>query len=100
MQYILINLKLDPDVINSYSFIIPQSLGWCTFVLMPLSFKRDMSAFKYVSIISIMALVYTAIVLIIEIPEYWKANYPTAKISPFYIDLNVFQGMSMTFFAF
>jgi hypothetical protein len=49
-----------------------------------------MGAFKYVSIISIMALVYTAIVLIIEIPEYWAANYPTAKISPFYIDLNIF----------
>jgi|TARA_B110001450_G_scaffold248681_1_gene265150 amino acid permease len=67
---------------------------------MPLSFKRDMSAFKYVSIISIMALVYTAIVLIIEIPEYWRANYPTAEIAPMYLDLNVFQGMSMTFFAF
>jgi len=59
-----------------------------------------MGAFKYVSIVSIMALVYTAIVLIIEIPEYWKANFPTADISPLFIDLNIFQGMSMTFFAF
>jgi hypothetical protein len=49
-----------------------------------------MGAFKYVSIISIMALVYTAIVLIIEIPEYWRANFPTADISPFFIDLNIF----------
>jgi len=49
-----------------------------------------MDAFKYVSMISIMSLVYTGAVLIIEIPEYWKANYPTAKISPFYVDLNIF----------
>jgi len=37
-----------------------------------------------------MALVYTAIVLIIEIPEYWKANYPTANVAMMYLDLNVF----------
>jgi len=50
--------------------------------------------------ISIMSLLYTGAVLIIEIPEYWEANYPTAKMSPFYIDLNIFQGCAMTFFAF
>ena len=49
-----------------------------------------MDAFKYVSMISILSLVYTGAVLLIEIPEYWKANYPTADISPFYIDLNIF----------
>jgi len=62
----------------------------CSLVLIPLSLKRDMDAFKYVSMISIMSLVYTGAVLIIEIPEYWKANYPTAVISPAYIDLNIF----------
>jgi hypothetical protein len=49
-----------------------------------------MDAFKYVSMISILSLVYTGAVLIIEIPEYWKANFATAKISPFYVDLNIF----------
>lgn len=49
-----------------------------------------MNAFRHISIVSIMALVYTAIVLIIEIPEYWKANEPTAKVAMFYLDLNVF----------
>ena len=75
---------------NSYSFIIPQSIITCTCVLIPLSFKRDMDAFKYVSMISILSLVYTGAVLIIEVPEYWKANFPTADISPIYIDLNIF----------
>ena len=75
---------------NSYTFIIPQNLAYATFILLPLSIKRNMDAFKYVSLMSICALMYTGAVLIIEIPEYWKQNFKTAKISPFYIDFNIF----------
>ena len=51
--------------------------------------KRNMDAFKYISMASIFSLVYTAAVLIIEAPEYWRANFASAKISPFFIDLNI-----------
>lgn len=91
---------MDHDIIHSWKFVVPQSLALATLVFLPLSLKRNMDAFKYISMASIMSLVYTAVVLIIEAPEYWRANIGTAKISPFYIDLNIFQGMSMTFYAF
>lgn len=71
-----------------------------TFVLVPLCYKRDMDAFKYVSLLSIGALLYTGIVLIIEIPEYYQHFINDAKISPAYFDLNMLQGCAMTFFAF
>lgn len=40
------------------------------FILLPLSLIRDMSGFRYVSFASIIALFYTGIVLIAELPEY------------------------------
>ena len=64
-----------------------------------------MSAFRYVSLCSIAALLYTGIVLIIEFPsfnEHYKdKNINTNfKSEPFYFDLYMFTGMSMNFFAF
>jgi len=75
-------------------------LAVATFVLIPLSYKRDMDAFKYVSLLSIGALLYTGIVLLIEIPEHYKFYHEKALISPAYFDLNMLQGCAMTFFAF
>lgn len=71
-------------------FVIPESVALATLLLCPLCYKRNMDAFKYVSMLSIGALVYTGIVLLVEVPEYYKANIDSAKISPAYIDLNVF----------
>jgi amino acid permease len=62
--------------------------------------KRDMSAFRYVSLMSIAALLYTAVILLIELPGFYKKNEPTAEYSPAYFDFNIFTGCSMTFFAF
>jgi amino acid permease len=59
-----------------------------------------MSAFRYVSLLSIGCLLYTAIVLIIECPGYYKDNIAKAEYSPAYFDLNMFTGCSMTFYAF
>ena len=60
----------------------------------------DMSAFRYVSMASIGALLYTAVVLISEAPSYYRANIDDAEYSPVYLDMNLFTGASMTFFAF
>lgn len=86
----LTNLGCDPDSINSYWFTIPESIAMATLILIPLCYKRNMDAFKYVSMLSIGSLCYTGIVLLIEVPEYYKANIGTAIISPAYIDLNMF----------
>lgn len=57
-------------------------------ILFPLSMKREMSAFRYVSVLSIVALFYTGIVLSIEMPAYYdyyhnKQNLPN---NPFNFD--------------
>ena len=69
-------------------------------VLLPLSMKRDMSAFRYVSIASILGLFYTGLVMGIDLPGYYQENIKTAEKAAFYFDMNMFTGCSMTFFAF
>lgn len=59
-----------------------------------------MSAFRYVSIASIVGLLYTGIVMAIDLPGYYKENIKTAEKAAFYLDMNMFTGCSMTFFAF
>jgi amino acid permease len=101
LQYVVLQFGgSDPDFVKGIKFRLLVSLPIAVIFLTPLSLKRDMSAFRYVSMASIAALLYTAIVLIAELPQYVKANKPSADISPAYLDWNVFTGCSMTFFAF
>ena len=68
--------------------------------LLPLSMIRDMSGFRYISFASIFALIYTGLVLIVELPSYVSANYEHADLVPFYFDWNFFTGASLTFFSY
>mmetsp|Transcript_5608 Transcript_5608/g.9657 ORF Transcript_5608/g.9657 Transcript_5608/m.9657 type:complete len:123 (-) Transcript_5608:695-1063(-) len=100
IQYICIQFGADSDFVYSIKFRLIQSLPLAILVLLPLSLKRDMSAFRYVSLASIGALLYTAVVLVIELPSYYQQNKPSAEVEPAYFDLDIFTGCSMTFFAF
>ena len=59
-----------------------------------------MSAFRYVSLASIGALLYTGIVLIAELHTFYTANKKKAKVEFAFIDFDLFTGCAMTFFAF
>ena len=59
-----------------------------------------MSAYRYVSMFSIGALVYTGIVLIIELPEYYSYFVTRVDNPAYYIDLNLFTGCAMTFYSY
>ena len=41
-------------------------------ILLPLSLKKDMSDLAIMGIVSVGALLYTLLVLVIEMPFYWK----------------------------
>lgn len=69
-------------------------------VLYPLSLLRDMSSLRYAGLGSLLALIYTAIVLIIDLPEYYRHFKETADVKPFYIDFNIFTGFSMVFYSY
>ena len=93
---------MDDDFVNSYTFSIYQAVPTAIFILFPMSMKKDMSAFRYASLGSIAALVYTSIVLIAEFPKFHNLTKDNAegKIAPVFWDLNLLTGASMTFFAF
>ncbi len=71
-------------------------------ILFPMSLIRDMSGFRYVSIASIVALIYMGIVLLIELPEYFQYyhNVEGKQIEWAHFDLNLFGGAAITFFAY
>ena len=85
---------------NSDLVNISFTVGLAALVLFPLSLKRDMSDFRYVSLASIGALLYTGVVLLLEVPEYYQHFKPTKSLPIAYFDLNIFTGSAMTFFAY
>lgn len=95
-----IQVGMDAEFINSTKFAIYQAVPTAALILFPMSLKKDMSAFRYVSLASIGALFYTGVLLIIELPSYYKHFSLTAEIVPVYWDMNFFTGGSLTFFAY
>jgi amino acid permease len=59
-----------------------------------------MSGFRHISVVSIFALLYTGMVLLVELPEYIDQNYKNAHIVLAWFDWNFFTGASITFFAY
>jgi amino acid permease len=59
-----------------------------------------MSALRYISIVSIGAIVYTLLVMIAELPEYWAAYYNSDTFLYFEFNKNFFASCSITFFSF
>ena len=73
------------------------------FILFPLSLIRDMSGFRHISVVSIFALIYTGIVLFVELPGYahYASEHPDQfKVEYAWFDWNFFTGASITFFAY
>ncbi len=72
-------------------------------LLMPVSLKRDMNAFRYITGISVLAEFYTGIVLIIQLPkylEYARANTTLYVEDYALFNLDFFKGCSIVFFAY
>lgn len=85
---------------SCYRLSIYQAVPTAVFILLPLSLKKDMSAFRYVSLASIGALLYTGILLLVELPSYFRHFKQTANVRPAYWDWNIFPGCAITFFAY
>jgi amino acid permease len=105
LTYVFEQFGMSKETTGSYTFKLAQSVPTALLLLLPLSLKRDMSAFRYVSLASIAALLYTGIVLIVELPKYYN-HFMTnkeelgVKVEFGFYDLDMFTGCAMTFFAF
>ena len=71
-------------------------------IIFPLCILKQLSSLSYASLLSICTIAYTAIVLIIEMPFYWKQNYGTDDIQMqwFILDWEILDAFSMTFLAY
>jgi len=95
-------LGADKNFTESTEFLAMINIPIAAFVLFPMSLIKDMSGLRYVSIASIVALIYMGIVLLIELPAYFHLNY-IVNHEPIVwakIDLNIFGGAAITFFAY
>jgi len=76
------------------------ALPLTVFIMFPLSLLRDMNAFRYAGLASLVAMVYTGLVLAIEAPFYYQENQESSQIYWAYMDVNFFTACSITFFAY
>ena len=84
----------------TFRFIVGAPATACMFF--PLSLMKDMSAFQYGGLASVIALLYVAIVMIVETPFYYRQNIdnPLTEVYAFKIDWNFFSACAMTFFSY
>lgn len=71
-------------------------------IVIPLSSMKDMSSLAFISLLTVLALVYCALLLLVEMPWYNRL-YKTEqnfKETVFILDWNFLQACSMTFFAY
>jgi len=65
-------LPQDSDFMDSFEFRLIVNLPIAGVILLPLSLKRDMSSLTFAGILSVIAITYTLIVLLIETPFYYQ----------------------------
>lgn len=83
-------------------FKVIQSMITTICLIFPLSLAKSMSALRYISLVSIGAIIYTLVVMLIELPKYYDYFHNTLgeEISYFKLNLDFFNGCSITFFSF
>jgi amino acid permease len=44
-------------------------------IIFPLSLFESLHKFRYISVIAMVAIVYVAVILLLDLPKYYEANY-------------------------
>lgn len=100
IQYSLAMFGMDHDFSKTKLCSTYVGVPVMVFMLIPLCLMRNMSGLRYASILSIISLFYTALVLLFEMPEYYRYFEPITEKKAFYIDWNFFTGFSMVYYSF
>lgn len=99
-QYVLVQFGVNKESAESTFVACSFAIPCAVFLLYPLSIMREMSALRYTSLFSLIALCYTGVVLILEMPAYYSYFKTIAESKPVYLDWNLFPGCAMVFFSF
>ena len=62
----------DDDFLESFEFRLIVNAPIAAVILFPLSLKRDMSSLAFAGVLSVASMVYTMLVLVVEMPFYYK----------------------------
>jgi amino acid permease len=98
--YIAVNCGIDKEFTNTIEFRSMVNIPAGYLVLFPLSTLRDLSALSFAAMLSICAVTYTTIVLLIELPYYNTLNYPKADIKVAVLDWNFLSSAAVVFFSY
>jgi amino acid permease len=90
----------DDEFFGGWKWRAIEGIPVAALILLPLSMKKDMSDFRHISVISIFALAYTGIVLLVELPDYYTYYHKITHEFAAWFDWNFFTGASITFFAY
>lgn len=77
MLYVLTfsDTSLTPEDLSSKWTFAIISLITNYLIIFPLSLAENLHEFRYISIIALVAIFYVALILLIQLPEFYKANY-------------------------
>ena len=90
-------------VLGEYKTLINilENIFVAIFILFPMCIMKDMSSFRYASLLSLITIGYTILLVIIEFPFFWMEKYKPGAIQwGFDISMNTFDAFSFAFFAF
>mmetsp|Transcript_12167 Transcript_12167/g.8504 ORF Transcript_12167/g.8504 Transcript_12167/m.8504 type:complete len:181 (+) Transcript_12167:480-1022(+) len=98
--YVCVSFGMAQDFANSMHFRTMLGVPLTLLIFIPVSLLRDISSFQIAGVATIVALFYTMIVMVAEMPFYYEENKDSSEILLAKLDLNIFTCCSMTFFAF
>ena len=98
MTTILGQIGFDQSSIAEYDWL--QTLLVATLILFPLCLLKDMGALNIGSFLLIIAIVYTALIILIEFPFYYSANHKQNEIVWYVLDWDMFDTFAYTIFAY
>ena len=102
LAYIVNAFGVSQDYTDTYKFRAIANIPLDLALVIPLSIMRNISSLAFVSLLTVLALIYCALLLLVEAPWYNREYKQMENYERhfFLLDLNFLQACSMTFFAY
>lgn len=90
----------DLNVANPEKYKIYHIFLISGIILFPICLLRTVNSLRYGTLISIVAVVYSSLVLLVELFIFWDTKKAAKEIRWFVLDGNFFSAFGITFFAY